>query len=293
MFLMTQLERKFNHFWMIYSRAGQQVTKFATDPHMYIKDQLKVIEMTTAELIKLRSERALIANDALVDKQIDKLKNAIDARALRVLSKTNPHQRSMNETRLVKLVTKAAKGTTISRGVFRAHEVIAENTRSNTNKFNKEISSAANRGEDMKTEFKKSVSQHESISKSLVSFANSNGGNIYVGIAEFSDINQADKAIHITDKYWAVGVFNDIDLHRRKLTAFIVYHTNLTAGDYEMRLLEFDSKFILKISIKPIWKINRELYFLDNEAYTRNDNATCRLSGIEVYNKTRRLANIN
>lgn len=290
---MTQLVKRFNRFWMKYSRAGQQVTKFAANPDMYIKDQLKIIEMATAELTKLRSERALIANDELVDKQIDKLKNAIDARALRVLSKANPHQKSMNETHLVRLVTKAAKGTTISRGVFRAHEVIAENTRSSTNKFNKEISSAANRGEDMKTEFKKSVSQHESISKSLVSFANSNGGNIYVGIAEFSDINTVDKAIYIADKYWAVGVFNNIDLHRQKLTAFIIKHTNLTAGDYEMRLLEFDSKFILKIIIKPIWKSNRELYFLNNEAYTRNDNATYKLSGIEVYNKTRRLANIN
>lgn len=286
---MSSYEKQFKKFWMDYSHAGQRVTKYSLNPKLYISEQLEILETVALRLIDLRKSRSTFSNDLLVDNEIDKLKNAIDSRSLKILSKSHPGEKGMDETTLRKKVLKASHGVPVSRGVFRAHEVISEGVRFPERSGSNEILKVATQGEGLKIEFKKSISLYEPISRVLVSFANTKGGSVYIGIAEEQDIKSGDGSIKIKDAYWATGVFSNLDLHRIKLMSYITEHTTLTGADLDMTVLNYIDKRILKISISPLYAKNKKLYFFNEDAYVRNDSISNKLSGLKIYNLVQKI----
>lgn len=274
---------------MDYSHAGQRVTKYSSNPQLYISGQLDILETVALRLIYLRKSRSIFSDDSLVDSEIDKLKNAIDSKSLKILSKSHPGEKGMDETTLRKKVLDASHGIPISRGVFRAHEVISESVRFPERSGSNEIVKVATQGEGLKIEFKKSISLYEPISRALVSFANTKGGSVYIGIAELRDVKSEDGSIKISDEYWASGVFSNLDLHRIKLMSYITEHTTLTGADLDITILMYGDRRILKISIISLYEKNKKLYFLNEDAYLRNDSISNKLSGLKVYNLVKKI----
>lgn len=136
-------------------------------------------------------------------------------------------------------------------------------------------------GETTQVECKKSLSLNEQISITLSAFANTSGGTVYIGIAETKNLtpDDADNE-HIVDVFYAVGLKGDIDGNRIRLMQYIKQHTNIDISKLKIELLDYRSKTIMAVKIKP--SIKQRLTFYQENSYVRMDNSNRQMSAKEV-----------
>jgi len=140
--------------------------------------------------------------------------------------------------------------------------------------------------EGSKVEHKKSFSSRESISKALVAFSNSEGGRLYIGVAEIYDLTDKDDYDPLGKNYGIVGVFNNTDLHRQKLMKYVKENTTLDTALLRVTVYEHKNKKVVEILTPRLYKRFGSLSFFQDDAYLRIDNANRKISSREVYELT-------
>lgn len=141
--------------------------------------------------------------------------------------------------------------------------------------------------EDGQTECKKSFDLKDAITKTIISFANTEGGSVYIGIVETRYLEKEKEkdqgAIPINSKFYAVGVPKNLDDHRIKLIQFISEKTNIDISKLTIKLLYFQNKTIVQIIVPPLFRQFGTLYFFNGDAYRRLDNQNKKLGSRETY----------
>ncbi len=144
------------------------------------------------------------------------------------------------------------------------------------------LSTALANDENGHIECKKSFNLREGIAKTISAFANTDGGDLYIGIAEERDILSSDVADHIIGKFFAFGLPKDIDTNRSKMIDYISSNTDIDVSKLRIQLISFKSKMIMRIKIPAVFRSTGEVIFYKDDAYLRKDNYSQRLSARQV-----------
>lgn len=227
------------------------------------------------ELVTL-SDVARTENDL---KTLERLQGAIEGRISDIYALYYDKKINYNKKSLVALLKKELHG----QGINVEKSLKLARYKAKTRKPLYKLKGAAINDEDVKTEFKKSFRLKDAIAKTIVSFANTKGGKVYIGIAEKENIDERDDVIKLNDNFFVVGVYTNTDDHRQKLMAFIQAHTNIDTSLLKVSILSHETKNVVVVAVPQLLAKYGELSFFKGDAYIRVDNQNKKLSSQEAY----------
>lgn len=143
-------------------------------------------------------------------------------------------------------------------------------------------------------EVKLSDSVLEKIAESVCGLANNKGGKVIIGLVEkdrfhkrFPDKEIANYRI-VAQNFVLIG-HKSFDIFRQKLAAHLKAKANLYGLDlndiYNPTILNIDSKSILLINVRPVFRERRIMITLDGKAYGRYDNQTTIMKSDEIVSR--------